>query len=104
MSNLKAYIFSKWTFSSVGRASVLQTECRRFNPCKVHSFCSDCYKTPRKDNLAKNSLLRSEPGEKLITTKHFLRKLAQKVERWLWESEVTGSSPVFPIAIESQLS
>lgn len=73
-------------------------------PAKFIVFVVIVKNPPRKDNLAKNSLLRSEPGEKLITTKHFLRKLAQKVERWLWESEVTGSSPVFPIAIESQLS
>ena len=69
-----------WKFSSAGRASALQAEGHRFEPCNFHFFQPFC---KGKD------LTRVMQIEIL----HRFGSLAQSVEHWTFNPGVPGSSP-----------
>ena len=91
-----------WEFSSAGRASVLQTEGHRFEPCNSHHFLKNAaFFAVEYRNGFVVQLVRTPPchgggrGFESHRSRHFFAVLAQLVERNLAKVEVAGSSPVY---------
>ncbi len=91
-----------WEFSSAGRASVLQTEGHRFEPCNSHHFLeiTVCVAVEYRNGFVVQ-LVRTPPchgggrGFESHRSRHFFAVLAHLVERNLAKVEVAGSSPVY---------
>ena len=91
-----------WEFSSAGRASVLQTEGHRFEPCNSHHFLKNAaFFAVEYRNGFVVQLVRTPPchgggrGFESHRSRHFFAVLAHLVERNLAKVEVAGSSPVY---------
>ena len=91
-----------WEFSSAGRASVLQTEGHRFEPCNSHHFLKNAaFFAVEYRNGFVVQLVRTPPchgggrGFESHRSRHLFAVLAHLVERNLAKVEVAGSSPVY---------
>ena len=83
--------FTLWEFSSAGRASALQAECRRFDPVNSHSHCGAVVQMVR--------MPACHAGGRGFDS-HLRRSLvlyagvAQLAEQLICNQQVAGSSPI----------